>query len=353
MPKLMRTVMRYYKIWLPLLSIVLFISFAEFICRSISLVDKYDADFKFYIRNVDDDLKQAFMAEDASLMWFPKPNYHDGLININSQGFRDKERTVKKDRNIFRILCLGDSSTFGVGVYLEETYHALLEEKLNKEYSRSGTRFEVINAGVTGYTSYQGLRLYKQKGYRYKPDIVTFYLGTNDYGKRFHLSDKQIIPDNIISDFNAAIENNILLKLNSYRLLRKCIFNLFGMSKNSTGEKVQRVSSEDYEKNIQALNRLCRKNGSRLLLISIPFNKKEIDRLNFNARADFVLNQLENISKTYDIPLLHIPEMSKGMPFADNSQLFLDVLHPSPAGHRIIMERLCSYLVINKLLPDK
>jgi len=343
--------MRYYKIWLPLLSIVLFFGLAELICRSFALTDKLNADFKFYIHNVDDDLEETFMAEDASLMWFPRPNYRNGLININSQGFRDKERTVKKDGNVFRILCLGDSSTFGWSVRLEETYHALLEEKLNKEYGRSGARFEVINAGVTGYTSYQGLRLYKQKGYRYKPDIVIFYLGINDSQKKFYLSDKQIIPDNILSNSNADIKNNLLLKLSSYRLLRKVIVNISGMIRNNTGEKVQRVSSEDFKNNILELNRSCRKNGSRLLLISIPFNKKEIDRLNLNAEAAFVLNELENISKTYNIPLIYIPEMSTGAPFVDNSQLFLDVWHPSPAGHRIIMERLYEYLVNYKLLP--
>ena len=69
---------------------------------------------------MDDDLQDNCLVEDALLMWFPKPHYSDEYININSQGFRDKEHKVKKDENVFRILCLGDSSTFGLRVELND-----------------------------------------------------------------------------------------------------------------------------------------------------------------------------------------------------------------------------------------
>lgn len=344
----MRGIMKYYKIWLPIISVVVFVGLAEMICRSFSLAEKFDTDFKFYVHNVDVDTEQEFMAEDPSLMWFPKPNYSFKLIKTNSRGFRDKERTVKKDSNVFRILCLGDSSTFGLYVPRDKTYHALLEERLNREFGRAGTKFEVINAGVTGYTSYQGLRLYKQKGYLYEPDIVTSYFGVNDHKKDFFLSDKQIIPDNVISSIKADMEKNLLMKLDSYKILRKFIIKLSFKYRENTGETVLRVSPEDYRKNILELNILCRKNGSELLLISPPVNKKREDGLNHYSRMAVLLEELEDISKKYNIPLIKIPEMTEGPSVAS---FYIDSVHPNISGHEIIMERLYHYLVNNKLLP--
>src|SRR3989338_5125678 len=63
--------------------------------------------------------------------------------NSNSFGFRGKEFTREKRRGVYRIIAIGDSCTFGVGVSDDEhTYPALLEKKLN-ETIRS-RRFEVI-----------------------------------------------------------------------------------------------------------------------------------------------------------------------------------------------------------------
>jgi lysophospholipase L1-like esterase len=351
----MHGIMKYYKIWLPLLSIVLFVSIAELICRGFALTDKLDADFKFYINNVDDDLWLRYNVEDAFLMWFPKPNYSDGDININSQGFRDKEYKVKKDKNVFRILCLGDSSTFGFGVQLQETYHTLLENRLNKELGHSGIRFEIINAGVTGYTSCQGLGLYKLKGFKYTPDVVTFYFGVNERIKRFYLSDKQIMQHEVPAAIKAAIENNLLLKLDSYRLLRNFMVNILRIGKNNIGENfplVSRVSTKDFKENILELNRLCKKNGSLLLLISPPYSKIKDLKGNLLISVDtvFCRELLENISKEYNIPLLNIPEMTERSPL-DTTPFFLDTVHPNQLGHRMIMERLYDYLVTNKLLP--
>lgn len=347
----MRGIMKYYKIWLPVLSVLIFFGVAEMICRGFSLTEKYDADFKFYIHNVSIDTEQDFNVEDPSLMWSPRPHYADGLFNINSTGLRDKERKIKKDRNVFRILCLGDSSTFGLYLPLKNIYHSLLEERLNREYASSQIRFEVINAGVTGYTSYQGLCFYKQKGFLYEPDVVTFYFGANDCLKDFYLSDKQIIPDDIPSAFKAAVEKNLLLKLDSYRLLRKFIAGVYFRHRSNAGETVLRVSPEDYEKNILELNRLCIKNGSRLLLIPPFYNKRDAGKLRHERKAG-MFKQLVNISKKYSIPMIMVPEMTEGAP-VDITRYFMDSVHPNETGHRMIMGKIYDYLENNKLLPEK
>ncbi len=52
-----------------------------------------------------------------------------------------------------RIVALGDSLTAGLGLSLDHAYPALLQQRLNE----AGLNYEVINAGVSGDTSADGL----------------------------------------------------------------------------------------------------------------------------------------------------------------------------------------------------
>ena len=68
------------------------------------------------------------------------------------------EPTELKQRNLFRIVILGDSLTEGYGVSEHQAYPTLLEEKLNQEIAQDhNTTFEVINAGISGSTTSGGV----------------------------------------------------------------------------------------------------------------------------------------------------------------------------------------------------
>jgi hypothetical protein len=68
-------------------------------------------------------------------------------VQLNSWGFRDKERTIKKaNPDIKRVLVIGPSNIYGQGVTnLEERLTERLEKKLNES---SATKYEVINFGT-------------------------------------------------------------------------------------------------------------------------------------------------------------------------------------------------------------
>ena len=70
-------------------------------------------------------------------------------IKINSHGFRDYEYNQKKPRDIYRIIVLGDSATYGYGIELEDTYPKILEVLLNSESKHK--KFEVLNMGFAGF----------------------------------------------------------------------------------------------------------------------------------------------------------------------------------------------------------
>ena len=85
-------------------------------------------------------------------------------IEVNSDGFRDNEYSVKKDKNTFRILALGDSITFGWGVEFNHTFSEILEQRLNKiKPLKKYKKYEVINAGIGNYNIAMKLALLKKK----------------------------------------------------------------------------------------------------------------------------------------------------------------------------------------------
>jgi lysophospholipase L1-like esterase len=92
-------------------------------------------------------------------------------VDINSHGLRGPEISYEKPADMFRILNLGDSVVMGWGVRLEDTYGRQLEMKLN-EQGNGTLRYEVINAGVPGWSLENALAYLEAEGLKYKPDLI-------------------------------------------------------------------------------------------------------------------------------------------------------------------------------------
>jgi hypothetical protein len=107
-----------------------------------------------------------------------KLNMGNYVISINSDGFRDKEYSYQKQKNMYRIIVIGDSVTFAKSFRLQDTLPKILEAKLNT--SCPGKKFEVLNMGTEGYNSIQELEYLKIKGLKYNPDLVIVYYCLND-----------------------------------------------------------------------------------------------------------------------------------------------------------------------------
>lgn len=101
------------------------------------------------------------------------------ILTTNGKGYRGREAAFGSHAGVYRILCAGDSSTFGWGVESEDAYPSLLEAELRSR--RPGVRIEVVNLGVCGYSSFQGRILLEREGLKYEPDLVTISYGSNDW----------------------------------------------------------------------------------------------------------------------------------------------------------------------------
>lgn len=121
---------------------------------------------------------------DPRLGWRGRPNLHCILneghftisISQNSRGFRDREHAIEKPSGTARILCLGDSFTWGWGVDQADIYTAVLQRR----YDEAAAPVEVVNAGVGGYSTDQLLLYLEPEGLSYTPEWVVYQAAWND-----------------------------------------------------------------------------------------------------------------------------------------------------------------------------
>lgn len=119
---------------------------------------------------------------DRQLGWILPANDHsftiDAPVDTNSHGLRDDEIPIAKPAGETRILSLGDSFTFALGVRFEDLYVQQLERKLRSQNPERA--FQVINAGVAGYNTTQELVFLLADGLRFEPDLITVGFYWND-----------------------------------------------------------------------------------------------------------------------------------------------------------------------------
>jgi len=119
---------------------------------------------------------ESHVIVDPVLFWRLRPGSHteDGSMSVADSGFRTAF-VPQKAPGTRRVLCLGDSNTYGLHVTTDEAWPALLDASLPDDV-------EVLNLGVPGYTSHQGNVLLAQVGEELTPDDVIVAFGTfNDW----------------------------------------------------------------------------------------------------------------------------------------------------------------------------
>ena len=101
-------------------------------------------------------------------------------IQTNSLNMRDYEIKPKGAQER-RILCMGDSFTFGLGVNIPEAYPKILENLLNRNAANLNG-WSVINGG-TGGNAHQAYEFLMKTGFSFQPDtvIVQIYIGNDFY----------------------------------------------------------------------------------------------------------------------------------------------------------------------------
>jgi len=198
---------------------------------------------------------------------------------INSDGFRGPERSHdRQDGEPYRILCLGDSVTYGFNVGQVATYPARLERMLGKKHP--GRRFEVINAGVPGWSWVQGAAFLLRDGLALRPDLIVAAYGTDEQLWPTDVTDSErmwLFNDPLVHRWTSF--ENVALRSHVYRLVRNwmvgssAVVSISPACRQQLGEAglCHRVSPREIEATVRRLQEIARVAGVDLLLLNLDF----------------------------------------------------------------------------------
>jgi hypothetical protein len=132
-----------------------------------------------------DQLREFVSTDGQTLDYQPRAHVlytrRRGRPGINSLGFADGEYPRDRTPGVARIACLGSATTEGEDGRRDGAYPRLLGKSLEE---RTGRNFEVMNFGVSGWTTAETLVNYLLVVQDYAPDIVILHEAASDVDPR-------------------------------------------------------------------------------------------------------------------------------------------------------------------------
>jgi|GEM_PF-1381349 len=284
---------------------------------------------------------------------------------INADSYRGEQRPLKKPPGITRIITIGDSFTYGMGVNVEDTYPKQLETILNQH----GDRCEVLNFGVIGYNMWQYNELLTRKALSYKPDIIILALYQNDLkqSRPPYETNPDYRPHNPFAQPAGAKQQgvlshfalwNLLKNLNArieykYRYLRghDYLKNIperkqqFGTAQSGENDykiltgTFDREKTHAFSKALRQFVATARENGAKVLLAYIP------DSIQLNdPKLQVVNRQIAKWSRAIGVPFVDLTPVLEQEPRIESLYLFPFDAHNSPKGLKLIAQTLADAL---------
>jgi lysophospholipase L1-like esterase len=205
------------------------------------------------------------------------------------------------DDGSIRILALGDSCTWGWRVTDDESYPARLQQLLDQ---RAGAgRYQVLNAGAPGMTSYQGLQFLRARGFALRPSVVIAGYGFNDSREGGDV--EALIAGQARIQPLLHLDDWFLDNSRAYRWLRWRWW--YGQKRLPE----DRVSVEKYTRNLEAIATESRARGAAVMFLAFRAEPRHEA-----ARA--------LVAENLAVPLVRYngPEM--------------DVVHPTAEGYGVL-----------------
>lgn len=291
---------------------------------------------RLLLRAMDVDIEFPFMQPDVELFWAPRPGWRGEFlgrpVHINALGLRGPEPGAAAGR-VRRLATFGDSITFGYGVGDDDTYAAGIGRLL------AGRGVEALNAGVTGYTSHQALGRLRRLAAQTRIDVATFCIGWND-GTRRVVDDREFARRVRLSMAVEGWADRLFL----YRLMKK-VYLSAAMTPATAENRKPRVSLAQYRENLEAIVRECRARGIQPVFVSLPARRKRGEPRVRSAYMD----AMADLAARLDVPLLGAGPLGlEGAP-ETNEEHFIDSLHFSESGHRILAAEIARQLVERKV----
>jgi lysophospholipase L1-like esterase len=268
-------------------------------------------------------------------------------IRTNSLGLRSAELAEPKPADLLRILALGDSVTFGWGLRGEDSYPSQLASLLAT--LRPQQRFEVVNAGVSGYGPWQQVRWLEQTGLDLQPDVVVVQMHLNDaaddlWGALGQQSGQQ----------GWLAQRSLLVRL-AQRVLGSAAPASSAPCADDWKVGVDEVCWQRTEGFLDELHRAAAADGAVTVLMPSPM-RWQVEPGVRDSRAWVDAARYQEALREYAersgwLFIDPLPAFRKSQAENQGQTLFLDVGHPNETGQRLMAQELYSALNQAGALP--
>lgn len=258
------------------------------------------------------------------------PGIYDYTYTNNSLGLRGPEIGQKTQR---RILLLGDSFTYGIGVNDDQTFAYKLAQL---------TSSEVINAGNGGTGTDYALRFYETIGHNLNPDLVVLCFFANDFqdNEKGVFYDSYLKPKDLSQSVYARrrfLGNPVYSGLMDHSHLANLIRLGFMQTRlwQVSGPVNPNINLAPTTRYLQALDKEVGKD-SKLIVVYIP-SKEDID------------GYRQGKASTFEAALKAIHDEKSLTPVLADSkyksdELYLGEGHWAPKAHELAAKAISNYV---------
>lgn len=275
------------------------------------------------------------------LLWEYAPGWRYELgapVRINALGLRGEEPEIPAPDGVRRLLTTGDSSVYGYGVADDEVFIQRTAEAL-------GGDVEGWTAAIPGYSTFQSINLLQMRALALEPDVVV--IGNLWSDNNFD----DFVDRDLLTAYTrwetswAGRVHSLLLPSALYRVLdyrvrvaggeaataRKVGWTIGGQ--DPTGRR--RVAINDYAANLDQLVAMSRGAGAEVAFLALA-NREDL-RGGADAPGAWAPYRqvFREAAARHGAPLIDVPAA-----FRDSGEhvdaLFLDEMHPTAEGHRLM-----------------
>jgi lysophospholipase L1-like esterase len=302
--------------------------------------------------------RSSIHVADHHAFWRTRANLdaeHKGVrVRTNALGMRSRPVERAKPSGTVRVLCLGESSTFGAKVAQDEIYASVLQRLLDAR--GDGAAYEVLNAGTSGYSLVQSWQYLLHHGLELEPDVVVLYHGYNDFLLRSFVS--QRVGEGAGEESGGPTDLELVearsrwpARLGAWLVARSRALRVLARLRQPTppssapvaetlaagADPRTRVPRKDRLRALSEILALTRARSIGLLIVVPSY-------ASFRAHREVLLR----FGEQHGVPCLDVEELilRDGQ---ERSRYFVDKVHPSPRLHRLLGEALHERL--GPLLP--
>lgn len=271
---------------------------------------------------------------DADLIPLLHPLVRRFHFHLADHQFRGRTFAVERTPGVARVLCIGTSSTWGLGVAPGEDYPTVLEGLLNAGQGAGELPVaEVMNAGVCGSVSDRLLRIFEHRLRAFAPDLITLNLRYNDGAvlcgpDEAAYLDQISAPDHTrswLGDFGDRMDQQEGVR--GFATIRQA---LVAGEPLTWPEDRGPTPAARFEVTLRRFAELAGAHGARVVFVIEPLN----------ARWFFADELAAATRKVGSEVGADVVDPSAAILRAGGASLFLDAVHPTAVGHRVIAEAL-------------